>query len=30
MDHLRETFPALHLVRTARIVRLVGKSRLRF
>ena len=25
LRHLRETFPALHLVRTARIVRLVGK-----
>lgn len=25
MEHLRETFPALHLVRTARIIRLVGK-----
>jgi len=25
IHHLRETFPALHLVRTARLVRLVGK-----
>ena len=25
MEHLRDTFPALHLVRTARTIRLVGK-----
>lgn len=25
IDHLKQTFPALHLVRTARLIRLVGK-----